>query len=86
MGFQNFVVSNKIHPLKKMHIYRDIGTCIFDTACHRQSKETVTLGKHITKYKYMLKWMIEFIRKSENRGDEIGRVNSIRINKFINLL
>ena len=28
--------------------------------------------------------MVEFLRKSEGRGDEITRVNSIRITKSIN--
>ena len=26
------------------------GTCIFDTTCNRQSKETVTRRKHVTKH------------------------------------
>ena len=30
--------------------------------------------------------MVEFLRKSEGRGDEIARVNSIRMTKSINLL
>ena len=42
--------------------------------------------KHVTKYKNMRKWMVEFLRKSENRGDKIAQVNSNRINKSINLL
>ena len=34
----------------------------------------------------MRKWFVEFLRKFENRGIKIDRVNSIRIKKFINLL
>ena len=52
----------------------------FDRHCN----ETVTLNKHITKYKFMRKWLIEFLRKFENRG-KIARVNSIPITKSINL-
>ena len=33
----------------------------------------------------MRKWMIEFLRKFENRGIKIARVNSILIAKSINL-
>ena len=35
--------------------------------------------------KKMRKWMIEFLRKFENRGTKIARVKSILITKFINL-
>ena len=54
--------------------------------CDRHSDKTLTLRKHVTKYKYMRKWMLEFLRKFENRGIKIDRVNSIRITKSINLL
>ena len=54
--------------------------------CDRHSNETVTLKKHITKYKHMRKWMAEFPRKFENRGIKIARVNSIRITKSIILI
>ena len=30
--------------------------------------------------------MVEFLRKSESRGDKIARINSIRITKSINFL
>ena len=30
--------------------------------------------------------MVKFLRKSENRGDETARVNSIRISKSVKLL
>ena len=30
-------------------------------ACDRHRNETVTLTKHVTKYKYMRKWMVEFL-------------------------
>ena len=63
-----------------MYIY------IFDLACNRHNNETVTLKKHVSKYKNMQKWMVEFLRKFENRGIKIARVNSIRITKSINLL
>ena len=43
----------------------------------RNSNKTVTLRKHVTKYKNMRKWMVEFLRKFENRGIKIARVNSI---------
>ena len=59
---------------------------IFATVCDRHNNQTVTLGKHITKYKNMRKRLVEFLRKSESRGDKIVRVNTIRITKSINLL
>ena len=46
---------------------------------------TVTLRKNVSKYKNMWKWMIEFLRKIENRGIKIALVNSILITKYINL-
>ena len=55
-----------------------------DIACHRRSNETVMLRKNVTKYKNVLKFVIEFLSKSESRGDSIARVNSIRITKSIN--
>ena len=55
-------------------------------ACDRQSNETVTLGKHVTKYKYMRNWVVEFLRKFEYSDIKIARVNSIRIAISINLL
>ena len=53
--------------------------------CGRHSHETVTLRKHVTKYKSMRTWIVEFHREFENRGIEICRVNSILITKSINL-
>ena len=41
-------------------------------------------SKHVKKYKNMRKWMVEFLNKSESRGNKISRVNSILIKKFIN--
>ena len=35
------------------------------------SNETVTLRKYVKKYKHMRKWMVEFLRKFENRGIKI---------------
>ena len=53
--------------------------------CDRHSNETVTLRKHVTKYKTMRKWTVEFLRKFRNCYIEIAIVNSIRITKSINL-
>ena len=55
-------------------------------ACNRHRDETVALTKHVTKYKYMRKWMVEFLSKSQSRVIKIGRVNSIRMTKSIYLL
>ena len=54
--------------------------------CDRHSNETVTLRKHFTKHKHTQKWMVDFLRKIENRCIKIAGVNSIRITKSINLL
>ena len=54
-------------------------------ACDRHSNETVTLRKHVTKYKHIQKWIVEFLKKSERRGEKIARVDSICITKSINL-
>ena len=54
-------------------------------ACDRHRDETVTLTKHVTKYKYMRKWMVEFLSKSQSCVIKIARVNSIRMTKYINL-
>ena len=53
--------------------------------CDRHSIETVTLRKHVTKYKNMRKWMVEFVRKFDNRAIKSGRDNLILITKSINL-
>ena len=55
-------------------------------ACDQHSNENVTLGKNVSIYKNMQKFMVEFLRKFESRRDKIARVNSIRIIKSINLL
>ena len=55
-------------------------------ACDRHRDETVTLTKHVTKYKYMLKWMVEFLSKYQTRVIKFARVDSIRMTKSINLL
>ena len=44
-------------------------------ACDRHRSETVTLTKHVTKYKNMQKYMVEFFSKSQRRGINIARVN-----------
>ena len=48
----------------------------------RHSIETVTLRKYVTKYKNMLKWILEFLMKFENRVIKIGLDNSILITKI----
>ena len=48
----------------------------------RYSNETTTLRKHVTKFKHIWKWMIEFHSKSESRGIKMARVNSIHITKL----
>ena len=45
--------------------------------CDRHSNESATLRTHVTKDKLMRKWMVKFLRKFENRGIKIARVNSI---------
>ena len=66
---------------------------MFDTACDRNNNETVTVRKHVTKYKIMRKQMVEILRNFESHGDKMARlywtearINSIRITKSINLL
>ena len=44
-------------------------------ACDRHRHETVTLKKHVTKYKYMRKCMVEFVSKSKSCGIKFARVN-----------
>ena len=39
------------------------------------SNDTVTLMNYFTKNKYMRKWIVEFLSKSESRGNIIPRVN-----------
>ena len=50
--------------------------------CDRHSIETVTLRKHVKKYKNMGKWMVEFLRKFENHANKSGRNNSIFITQI----
>ena len=54
--------------------------------CDQQSNETLTLRKHVTKYKNMRKLIVEFLRKSESHIDKIVLVNLICITKSINLI
>ena len=58
------------------------GDEVFVLPCDRHSIETVTLGKHVTKYKNIRKWMVDFLRKFENRAIKIGRDNSILVTKI----
>ena len=58
---------------------------LFDFVPAWCSNETVTLRKHVTKYKNMRKWMVEFLGKFENRSIKIAGVNSIVFAKSINL-
>ena len=53
--------------------------------CDPRSNETVTHRKHVTKYKNMRKWMVDFLGKFETRVIKIAVVNSILISKSINL-
>ena len=55
-------------------------------ACDLHRNETVTVTTHVTKYKYMRKWMVDFLSKSQNRVIKIAQVNSIRMTKSVNLL
>ena len=68
----------QLQGVSKRHVptYRYL---IIVGVCDRHSNETVTLRKHVTKYKNVLKWMIEFLRQSESRGDKIVLVNHILI-------
>ena len=50
----------------------------------RYSNETVTFRIIVIKHKHMRKWIVEFLRKFENRDIKIARVNTILITKFIN--
>ena len=54
-------------------------------ACNQHSNEIATLKKYVFKLKKMRIWMIEFLRKFENRRIKIVRVNSILITRSINL-
>ena len=56
---------------------------MFVTGIYQRNRDS---RKHVTKYKDMRKWMVEFLRKIEGRGIKIARVNSIHITKSINLL
>ena len=50
---------------------------MFDTACSCYSNETVTPRKHVTKYKNMRKWMVEFLRKFESNGIKIAELTRL---------
>ena len=50
--------------------------------CSRLLGEPLNKRKHVTKYKNMLKWMVEFLRKFENHAIKIRRDNSILITKI----
>ena len=54
-------------------------------ACNLQSNKTATLRKDVSKYKNMRKWIIEFLRKVENRSIKSARVSSIFVTKYVNL-
>ena len=55
-------------------------------ACDRHKNKTATVTNNVTKYKYMRKWMDEFLSKSQSRIIKFARVNSIRMTKSYNLL
>ena len=65
--------------------YFNLSNCFNLPNCSSLWNETVTVIKHV-KYKNMRKWMVEFLKKSESRGNKFFRVNSIRVTKFINFL
>ena len=46
-------------------------------ACDWHSNETAILRNHVPKNKHMRKWMVEFFRQSESRGDKIVRVPNL---------
>ena len=45
--------------------------------CDRHRNETGTHEKHVTKYKDVRKWMVEFLSKSESRG-----INMLKFREF----
>ena len=75
---------SKIHVQIYPYLISD-GKRNFSRPCGRHVNETVTGRKHVTKIKNMRKWMVEFVRKFENRGIKIVPYNSILITKSINL-
>ena len=75
---------SKIHvPFLSRNLIMWRETKLFDLVTGTATKPR--LGKHVTKYENKWKWMVEFLRKFENRGIKIGIVNSICITKSINL-
>ena len=48
--------------------------------CDRHSNETVTLKKHVTKYKNMRKRMVEFLRKFKNEALKL-----LELTRFLSL-
>ena len=40
----------------------------------RRTNETVTLRKHVAKYKHIQKWMVKFLRKFGSHGIKIAQV------------
>ena len=57
----------------------------FFRSCNRYSDDAVTRRKNVTEYKQMLNSKVKFHR-NEGVVIEIGRVISIYVTKFINLL
>ena len=53
-------------------------------ACDRHSNETETLRKRVTIFKYMRKWIIQFLCKTQSCGIKYSLVNLIRVTKSIN--
>ena len=56
---------------------------LFHLVTHTATK--LTFRKHVSKSQNMQKFMVKFLRKFENHGIKIAEVNSILINKSINL-
>ena len=47
---------------------------------NRHRNETVTVRRHVTKYKNMLKLIVEFLRKFVSHGIKIAHVNNLIFN------
>ena len=56
----------------------------YSTLCAAQQQNRDS-QEHVTKYKHMRKYTVEFLRKLENRGIKIVQDNLIRNTKSINL-
>ena len=71
----NFISLHKLDRDK----FERVDTKILELVTGIATKPRLSLN--VTKYKNIQKWMVEFISKSEIRGDKIARVYSIRMTK-----